>query len=235
MKFPGMIDPLLILVAILPGLLICWYIYQLDKYEKESRIHLIVAFALGLLATFPIIRMEEWLSELIDRFRETEHWSKTLITSFLLTGVVEETIKFLILLLYAYPRSFFDEPLDGIVYATMIAMGFATLENIFYALHYGLGTTILRAFTAVPAHGVFAVVVGYYAGRAKFGLANPRRVLLKGLLAAILAHGIYDFLIFQKIYEGLVVLAIVFVWLAIYFERDLIKDHQRHSPFRKRK
>ena len=56
---------------------------------------------------------------------------------------------------------------DGIVYAVMIGMGFATLENIIYASRFGLETTLFRAFTAVPAHGVFAAIMGYYIGVGK--------------------------------------------------------------------
>jgi RsiW-degrading membrane proteinase PrsW (M82 family) len=67
-----------------------------------------------------------------------------------------------------FPEEFFNEPLDGIVYAVVLAMGYASVENMLYVAAYGINTTILRAFTAVPAHLVFAIVQGYYLGRARF-------------------------------------------------------------------
>ncbi len=224
-------DPLLFLLAALPGLLICWYIYRTDKYEHESRVHIALAFALGALSTLPIIRIEAWLGTNLHHDWQP-YWLKTIFES-LLIAFSEEFIKLLPLLLIFYPRSFFNEPLDGIVYAVIIAMGFATTENILYALKYGLGTTILRAFTAVPAHGVFAIIMGYYAGLAKFRRQRQVPLLAKGLLLAFAAHSVYDVLLFQKIYEGLIVLAVVLVWLGIYFEQELIRRHQNNSPFKK--
>lgn len=225
-----MLDPLLIFLAALPGLLICVYIYRTDKYEHESRWHVLLAFVLGILTTYPIIHIEEWIN--LHYVRSYDHVGNLLLFSFLAVALLEEVFKFLMLVLFLYPRRFFNEPVDGIVYSVIIAMGFATTENILYALEYGLGTTILRAFTAVPAHAVFAVIMGYYAGKAKFKKVHQNRLLLFGLLLTVSAHGVYDVLIFQRIYEGLIVLVVVFIWLALYFEGALIKKQQEESPFK---
>jgi len=227
------IDPLLIGLAALPGLLICWYIYRMDRYEHEPKVFLVFAFLAGALATFPIIGLEEWLDS--HAFLWRTHWLLELLVTAILTALNEELVKFVALVLFIFPWRFFDEPLDGIVYSVIVAMGFATTENILYGMEYGLGTTILRAFTAVPAHLVFAIIMGYYIGLAKFNIKKRNSLLLLGLALSVAAHSVYDFLIFQKIYEGLIVLAVVFVWLAIYFEQELIKDHQDHSPFKNMK
>ncbi|MFN7118147.1 MAG: PrsW family intramembrane metalloprotease [Saprospiraceae bacterium] len=229
MKIP-VVDPLLILLAALPGLLICWYIYRTDKYEHESQWQVLLAFTLGAAATYPIIQLEEWIST--HYVRSSYQIGNLLLFSFLAVALLEEIIKFTVLLLFFYPRRFFNEPLDGIVYSVIVAMGFATAENMLYAMEYGLGTTILRAFTAVPAHAVFAVLIGYYVGKAKFKKAVQNRLLIKGLIFAVLAHGLYDVLIFQRIYEGLLILVIAFIWVAIYFERELIKKQREESPFK---
>lgn len=221
---------LLLFIAIIPGLLICWFIYQTDKYEHEPRGYLLLAFLAGVLATFLIIELEQWLAT--NLHFEKMHWFVDLSFTSIYTAITEELIKFSVLLLILYPWVYFDEPIDGIVYSVMVAMGFATTENVFYALEYGLGTTILRAFTAVPAHAVFAIIMGYFFGKAKFQRGKRKPYLLIGLTLSIAAHSVYDFLMLQKIYEWLVILAVVFIWLAIYFERELIKDHQDHSPFR---
>ncbi len=224
-------DPLLIGSAVLPGLLICWYIYRADRYQHEPKFLLLLAFLSGAVATLPIIRLEEWLSQYAPLW-QADRLTELLVRA-VFTALSEEVVKFLALLLLFFPWAFFDEPMDGIVYAVVIAMGFATTENLFYALEYGLGTSILRAFTAVPAHLVFAIIMGYYVGLAKFRARRRNRLLLVGLGLAVATHSVYDLLIFQRFYEGLIVLAVVFVWLAIYFEQSLIKDHQDHSPFRK--
>lgn len=221
---------LLLFIAVLPGLLICWYIYRTDKYEHEPRAPLALAFFAGIVTTFAIIKLEF----LLGAHLHMQHLPlpTELALGSVYTALAEELLKFLALLLILYPWAYFDEPMDGIVYAVMVAMGFATTENVLYALEYGLGTTILRAFTAVPAHAVFAIIMGYFLGKAKFQQEKRKPYLLIGLVLATAAHSVYDFLLLQRIYEWLVVLAVVFIWLAIYFEQELIKDQQNHSPFK---
>jgi RsiW-degrading membrane proteinase PrsW (M82 family) len=124
------------------------------------------------------------------------------IFSYAVVALSEEGGKFLGLRVYSYNQKRFDEPLDGIVYAVMISMGFATVENIKYLTEYAekgteLSLGLRRMITAVPAHASFAVIMGYFIGKAKFEPDNNKKVLLSvaGLLGAILFHGTYDFFI----------------------------------------
>ena len=82
-------------------------------------------------------------------------------------GITEELLKFLVVILIIYPNKNFDEPFDGIVYAVFVGMGFATAENLTFVLQGNASLAILRMFSAVPAHFVFAVIMGYYLGKAK--------------------------------------------------------------------
>ena len=50
----------------------------------------------------------------------------------------------------------------------MVAMGFATIENVIFVMEGGVTTGIVRMFSTVPAHATFAVIMGYYLGKAKF-------------------------------------------------------------------
>lgn len=219
------------ILAILPGLLICLYIYRLDKHEKESKVQLVICFLLGMLATGPVYYLERW-AQWADNYIEG-HIPLILFSSFFVVGFGEELSKFIALMIYPYQRRFFNEPFDGIIYAVMVSMGFATLENILYANRYGFETTLLRAFTAVPAHAAFAVIVGYYAGLAKFASRRQATgLLLKGLGIAIVIHGLYDFFILQEYIEWLILLAVLVLWLSIWYANRLIKIHQANSPFR---
>lgn len=221
---------LLNILAIVPGLLVCYYIYRRDKYEQESRLHLILCFLLGMLITLPVMSIQVWAHE--QGFDDTSHLGLTLFFSFIVVALSEELLKFLTLVAYPFNRPFFNEPIDGIVYAVMIGMGFATLENILYANRYGLSTTVLRAFTAVPAHAVFAIIIGFYAGKAKFDPQHRFRLLLTGLLIAVGVHGLYDFFILQEVYEGLMILAVFTLGISIYFAKNLIREHEENSPFK---
>ncbi len=223
-------DPLLLLLAVLPGLLISWYIYRMDRFEREHRLHLIICFVLGMLLTLPATRLESWTTLLGIAYPTSIELK--LITSILVVAIGEETAKFLVLVAYPLGRPFFNEPIDGIVYAVMIGMGFATLENVFYATQFGLGTTILRAFTAVPAHALFSVILGYFAGLAWLRPERKWRLLVQGLLIAVAFHAAYDFLVLQRYYDWLVILAVAGLWISIFFAQDLIRRHQDSSPFK---
>lgn len=225
-------DVLLFLAAIAPGLFICWYIYRMDKYEREQPFPLFATFWLGALATLGVIKLETWAT--YSPWLQGEGILFTLFSSFIVVALTEELVKYLCLYIYPYRSRFFNEPMDGIVYAVMIGMGFATLENLMYALQYGLETVILRAFTAVPAHAAFAVIMGYYFGKAKFE-ADPkvrRKRLLLALFVPLVIHGIYDFFILQEIYEGLIALALVVLGASIVFARLLLLEQREDSPFK---
>jgi RsiW-degrading membrane proteinase PrsW (M82 family) len=83
----------------------------------------------------------------------------------------------------------------GIVYASFISLGFAGLENILYVTEGGMSVGITRAFTAVPAHALFGVIMGYQFGLARFYPEERARRLFLALLIPVLLHGIYDFIL----------------------------------------
>lgn len=225
-------DTLLFVLAIVPGLLICWYIYRTDKYEKESRLQLAITFALGMAITYPVLKIEAWAT--YSGWGGTHNLGAVFFSSFVVVALTEELAKYLALLSYPYSRPFFNEPMDGIVYAVMISMGFATLENILYAGKFGFQTTLLRAFTAVPAHASFAIIMGYFVGRSKysFSVASKRQLIGLGLLVPVTVHGVYDLFILQEYYEELMILALLLLGASIYIAAKLIREHQENSPFK---
>lgn len=225
-----MLTALLITLAIIPGLIIVYFIHQADKHEKEDRKELILAFAVGALITIPVWIFESWAHE--SGWEDATDIGKTLFFSFVIVGLAEEGLKLGGLLAFAFPKRFFNEPMDGIVYAVMIAMGFATVENILYANKMSVTTMVVRAFTAVPAHGIFAVVTGYYVGMAKFDKAKRWKLLAYGLLLTVVLHGAYDFFIIIESYEWLGGLALVSLFLSFWYAYKLLRLHQNNSPFR---
>lgn len=220
---------LLILLAILPGIGICYYIIKADKHEPEDKVNLLIAFVIGAAITYPGLKLEAWGAG--TGLDDPSSIWKTFLLSFGVVALTEETLKMLALLGYAFPRRFFNEPMDGIVYAVMIGMGFATAENLLYASQMELPTMLVRAFTSVPAHAAFAVIIGYFTGLAKFDPARKWKYFFRGILFAVLFHGAYDFFILLEIYEGLAGLALVGLIISIRYSQKLIALHQNSSPF----
>ncbi|TNE53457.1 MAG: PrsW family intramembrane metalloprotease [Bacteroidetes bacterium] len=226
----NIVDPFLLLLAVLPGLLISYGIFRVDKYEREPLVPLLLCFVVGGVSTWPVVALQGWMLTWIGK--PPLDLLQTFMLSFGALAFTEETVKFALLLLLAYPYRFFNEPLDGIVYAVLIAMGFATLENVVYTDRFGLQTGLLRALTAVPAHLAFAIVQGYYVGLARFDAARESRLFARGLGLSILLHGIYDMLITQDLSRWLVVLGIIALYMSLFYCGRLVQDHQEHSPFR---
>ena len=223
-------NPLLILLAILPGLLICYFIFRMDKYESEPKIPLAICFLLGIAVTFPALKLEEWV--LYSESGDYTNFVETFLYALIGVSLIEEGIKFLTLTLYPFQNKFFNEPMDGIVFSVMIAMGFATFENVMYAGRFGLEITLARAITAVPAHATFAIIMGYYVGLAKFNEEKKGNLLATGLLLAMLFHAVYDFFLIQEMYDRLTIFSIFVLIIAVLFARKMIKLHQENSPFK---
>ena len=224
---------ILILIALTlgPVVAIIMFIYFKDKYEKEPLGLLLFSFFLGMLSTLPAIGLE-LLGEAFG-FKESSNLLQTAIYAFIVVGFSEEFSKFIFLRWVIFPNKEFNEPYDGIVYAVMISMGFAAVENVMYVMKGGMHVALLRAFTAVPAHAVFAVIMGYYVGAAKFTFRASRiKYLVIGLLAATLFHGAYDFFLFQQLHGLLAILAFIVLILGIILSFKAIKVNQRLSPFR---
>lgn len=221
----------LLLLAIAPVFSIILYVYVQDKYEKEPRGLLISSFLLGaivsILIVFILYLLTGRLIPITDKFSVWQQF----IQAFVVVALVEEFSKYVIVKYYAQPKKEFNEPYDGIMYAVMVSMGFACTENIMYVIDGGYETAIVRAFTAVPAHATFGILMGYFMGKAKF--SNNRLMLnLTGLLLATLFHGAYDFFLFINFIPGISTGAFISLAVAIILSRKAIKKHQENSNFK---
>ena len=222
---------ILVLLASLPGLCICFYIYLADSHEREPRLPLLLSFALGAAST-----VWAYGAEMFGQSFGCFAGDNIITSAALAFGVIavsEEIPKYVVLRWYSYANKAFSEPLDGIVYSVMIGMGFATAENLHYGWEYGASTLWVRAFTAVPAHATFAVAMGYFVGKAKFADTVGQKVyfLTCGLGLAILLHGTYDFFLIQHLFLGSGIGALLSLWLGITLSRRMIGELEQRSRY----
>ncbi len=199
----------LILLALAPVAIIAFYVYYRDKYEKEPIKLLIKALIAGGLTVIPILFVEQFLMMFIHLF---EGLFKPFYNAFVVAAFSEELFKYLALMLLFWKSKEFNEKFDGIVYAVFISLGFAGVENILYVTDYGLQTGFIRAITAVPAHAIFGVTMGFYTGLAKFYPKERKQLLTRAIIIPILLHGFYDFVLMA----GYNFLLIVFAGFVIY-------------------
>ena len=116
------------------------------------------------------------------------------------TGVpiVEEGLKFFIFYKFVCSSKDYDEPMDAIVYAVCISLGFATLENIMYVFNSSTSAAmyvaILRGLTAVPAHALFGLTMGLMFINYSFIKKNNYNLSMC-FIYPMLMHATYNFLV----------------------------------------
>ncbi len=188
----------LLIISLAPVALLLVYVYSKDFCEKEPISLLARAFGRGILTAICVLVVT--LGAEILGFQPST-WENPYLAlfgqSFLEAAVPEELFKFLFLYTLIWKNPKFDEHFDGIVYATVVSLGFACLENVLYVTQYGAATGYFRAFTAVPGHFFFAVIMGYYLSKAKFIPEKKKHYLRLSAFLPILAHGSYDYLVFS--------------------------------------
>lgn len=227
-----------LILAIAPGVAISFYIILKDEYNKEPRKHLLISFLLGVVSIIPAMLMELPLiwAEQLPFFKSTIGIA---CKAFLLVALPEEFAKYIMLKLYAYRQPEYDEPFDGIVYAVMVGMGFATAENMMYVYEYGIATGIVRMFLAIPAHATFAIIMGYFMGKARFSAHKEKLLLGAGLCWSVVFHGSYDFFLFLKDKQQsqtefdifMLLGAVISLLTGIILSKKAIATHLAHSAY----
>lgn len=222
-----------LLAALLPIALLAWYIYRKDKLCPEPPGQLIKGFCFGAISaplslgiSLPFI----WLglcpveaTSIGDSFR----------TAFISAAIPEESAKLFMLWLLLRNNKYFDEKMDGIVYAVFVSLGFAALENILYLIkNYDswLSVGIGRALFAIPGHFCHGIIMGYYYSLAKFYPKSPTRNKILVWVAPVLAHGIYDSILFIAVitpaFSGiLTIVFLVFCHKLWKYGRNRMKEH----------
>lgn len=226
--------PTLFTAAIAPVLICIFYTYIRDKYEKEPIRLLITGIVFGIIITFPIIQLENFV---VGFMPIGGILYEAFYMSFLVAALVEEVLKYIILYCLTWRNKNFNERFDGIVYAVFISLGFAGFENILYVFNPDLGgmsTALLRAVFSVPGHALFGVTMGYYFAMAKFEQENRTRHLIKAFIVTWFIHGLYDFILLAGIPYVMAVFIpfIGYLWLNGFKK---MKKHISLSPFKQAK
>ncbi|MDI9540454.1 MAG: PrsW family glutamic-type intramembrane protease [Bacillota bacterium] len=192
----------LTIAAVVPGLLYAVYLYVRDRKEKEPLWLLALMMFGGFLATIASFYLETFADNLLYEIFDYPNTLFYLIEAFIGVALIEEGTKFLFLNLFSWKSKHFNCLYDGLIYSVFVTLGFAISENILYVYSYGLKTAYLRAFTAIPAHVCFGVVMGAYYAKAKM-VANQGKLhsakiyKATGLFLAVLLHGLYDYCLFD--------------------------------------
>lgn len=191
--------PLLILSGIIaPAILWIVYYYYKDRLKPEPLLYIGLTFILGFAAGYvcfksygllPLIGLPEDPSIIMD-----QHRLQFFFYCLGPVGLLEEFIKYLPFLFIIFVFKSFDEKVDGIIYASVIALGFASYENLHYLAYLGGFELIGRAAASPLTHSIFSSIWGYMVGAAKLSHRSVFKASVIGLVISAVLHGIFDFL-----------------------------------------
>lgn len=227
----------IIITSLLPVAILLFAIYRKDKVSPEPTGQLVKAFGYGVASVLPALALATIAGEAGLYSESDSGFGNGIRTAFFGAAIPEETAKLLMLWLLLRRNRFFDENMDGIVYAVFVSLGFAALENILCLSNYSsnfLSIGISRAFTAIPGHLCFGILMGYYYSLAKF--SDNAKNLNKALvwLTPVAAHGVYDGILFISNVPTIISILLSIIFFIFLFwlcktGRKKIKEHLKRD------
>ena len=162
---------LIIVTAILPALLLGWWIYRKDSLRPEPLKQLYRAFLFGVGSAFVSLLISTLMGLMGLMVYDIGSYTGAVSTALFAAALPEEVAKLTMLWLCLRKNPYYDEYFDGIVYAACVGLGFAATENVLYLLQSEdwLMTGLIRGITAVPAHFAIACAMGYFYSKRHFG------------------------------------------------------------------
>ena len=214
--FVLLLDPvpagLATLIAFTPAFLYILPLMGLDRYDPEPFWLLAFAFAWGALVAVLVSLFVNSAFGIVVAIGTGSPGLASIMSAVISAPVVEEASKGVgLLVLLIFFRRYFDDILDGVVYGGVIALGFATVENVMYYgeglnrayMEFGLTSQALVSFLLLftlrgimsPfAHVTFTAMTGIGCGISRESHNGFVRFIMPvlGYIAAVVLHGIWN-------------------------------------------
>ena len=191
-----------IAISFLCGAYIINKIRRFDVYEKEPLIKMALATVYGGIVSIILAII---LYKLVGSFGVSNF--RSWWGSYLIVGPIEEISKLVALvLIFRFFKDDFNEPNDGIIYMSCVALGFSLIENYQYA---NIGENneyliVLRLLLSTPGHIFFSYLMGisfYLYKREKYSF----RIVTISILIAVITHGTYNATIYLGLGFGFII------------------------------
>ncbi len=222
---------LLMLPIVVPVIFWAVYHYHKDRHLPEPPLNLLLCFGLGLTAAGISKLMYAGLGPLGLRYDAVALADDSplglLAFSLLAIGPIEEFAKLLPFLVIVLRLKAFDEPLDGIIYASFIGLGYSAAENIYYLDYLTPLETAARGFAGPVVHILFASIWAHWITQAWLGRRNIWPALVLGFTVSALLHGFYDFLVLLRPFAALPIAATMII--AIWIWRLILMRRMHHD------
>jgi len=218
---------LAVLPVVIPVIFWAGYHYHKDRYLPEPPLNLALCFGLGVGAAILSKWIYLWLEPLGMRYDAISLASDNplglLAYALLVIGPIEEFAKLVPFLVFVLHFRSLDEPLDGIIYASFLGLGFAAAENVYYLDYLTPLESAARGFASPVVHILFASIWAHRITQAKLNQKSISRAVVPGFLLAALLHGLYDFLVLLTPIAVLPIAAtliiVIWIWRLILMRR----------------
>lgn len=219
------------LLIVIPVIFWAAYHYHKDRHLPEPPQNLLLCFGLGLLAAVVSKAMYIGLEPIGLRFDAVALAGDSPFGLFayamLAIGPIEELSKLLPFALVVLRFRAFDEPLDGIIYASFIGLGYAFAENLYYLEFLPTLDAIARGFASPVIHIVFASIWAHWITTAWLAKASIIRPGVTGFAIAAGLHGGYDFLVLLHPVTALPIAALMIVVIWVWRLRLMRRMHRQ--------
>jgi len=218
---------LLMLPIAIPVIFWAAYHYHKDRHLPEPVLNLVLCFGLGLGAALLSKLLYAGLEPLGLRFDAgalaADNRVVLLAYALLAIGPIEEIAKLLPFVLVVVRFKAFDERLDGIIYASFIALGYAASENMDYLEYLTPLEAAARGFASPVVHILFASIWAHWITDAWLKQERLGAAIATGFLLSALLHGFYDFLVLLSPTAALPIAAAlilgIWIWRLILMRR----------------
>lgn len=181
------------------GILAALLVYRYDMYEREPWYMIVLALGLGWGAMWLAGLAEMWT---MNRFGEPPRPDMIVAA---IAATHEELARLLVVigLAIVVPRQF-NDPMDGIIYGSLVGVGMAIDESLFY-LGLGADPAALlppAEIIRIAGHLVMGGITGFAIGMARMSLKGWPRVLAFCLVFSTGLHFLWDCVAFAAIRQG---------------------------------
>lgn len=187
-----------------PAFFFAWIVYWMDRYEKEPKLLLGGVFLWGAVVAAGAAYVINSVLGLGVFLLTNSEITTDLTTGSIVAPLVEESLKGLaVLLVFLIFRSEFDSLLDGVIYAGIVALGFAATENAYYIYTMGFkeagytglfGMVFVRVIMVGWQHPFYTAFIGIGLAVARLNRSWLVRAAapLAGWSAAVFTHAFHN-------------------------------------------
>jgi len=239
---------LAVLLSFVPAFLCAAFIYWIDRYEKEPKILLGVVFLWGAVVAAGGALVSQLLLQGTVQLATGSEQAAELAGTTLFAPLTEESLKGLaVLLVFLLFRREFDSVLDGLVYAGVVALGFAATEDTIYLFGEStksgvegmLGLWVVRIALGIWDHPFYTAWMGlglattrlsrsafvrWLAPPAGWAIAVTAHSLHNSLATAAASSGEFGILMFALDWLGWALMGVILL-VALWRERRLLRVH----------